>query len=155
MKIKYKNISLNYFKKYTKMEKLPKDVLINVIFPKLPSEDILNLCRKSREMSELCISEKANSLWIKRIREEFNVNYLGQDAIFEYLSLKIKNVWIVHQIYNTLERDFYLNHIKVFRKLNDAIKYVESIDKKPSDLFKSSEELYILKNFMIRSFKIE
>jgi hypothetical protein len=80
------------------MEKLPKDVLVNEIFPKLPSDDILNLCRKSRQLSELCVSEKANVLWTKRIKEEFNVDYAEQDALFEYLSLKNKNIWIVRQV---------------------------------------------------------
>lgn len=142
------------------MEKLPKDVLINEIFPKLPSDDILNLCRKSRQLSELCVSEKANTLWIKRIKEEFNVDYLEPDAIFEYLSLKDKNVWIVHEVYGEF-KDYYLDNTRIFKKFNDAVKYVKNNNNRANlrrdrdNLIKSSEGYYSLGSFMIRPFKLE
>jgi hypothetical protein len=54
-----------------------------------------------------------------------------------------------------MDRSSSLSNVKVFKKFNDAVKYVESVDTDTGNLVKSTEGLYFLGLFMIRGFKVE
>jgi hypothetical protein len=83
------------------MEFFPKDVK-SVIAKNLHSKDILSLFESIKDSPS---SSSYNSLWISKIKEEFNVVYIGKEAFEEYKFLKRL---LKTKIYNVVYVDRYL-----------------------------------------------
>lgn len=103
-----------------------------VLATKLSGSELVKLCATNSEMRKLCTLQKYNSIWINKLKEDFNVDYMGKDAYMEYLqhSYLYKNdYWVV--VYTNLysgnedetqifkSRSEALTQIYSFIKLND------------------------------------
>jgi hypothetical protein len=113
------------------MEFFPKDVK-SVIAKKLHSKDILSLFESIKDSPS---SSSYNSLWISKIKEEFNVVYIGKEAFGEYkflkrfLKTKIYNVVYVDRYY---EEDYdHDSWVESFPDRESAISFV--VQKKLSE----------------------
>jgi hypothetical protein len=66
------------------MEKLPSDMKMELA-KNLKGEDILNLCKTSKEMNKICSSDRYNPLWKNKLKEEFDIHYRGKDSYNRYI----------------------------------------------------------------------
>jgi len=52
---------------------------------KLSGKDLVRLCATDKSMRQICSSSKYNPIWIKLLKNDYNVNYNGTNAYMEYL----------------------------------------------------------------------
>jgi hypothetical protein len=78
------------------MEQLPKEVK-SLIMSNLSGKEIVAVCQSNRNLSQVCSNDpKFNSLWRRKIEEEFKEAYIGNSAYDQYKFLS--------KLYN---KDFY------------------------------------------------
>lgn len=65
------------------MEELPKDLKV-LLAKKLPTKDIVALCRTSKNLREICKDPRYNYFWVGKIFEDFNLEYKSDNAFEEY-----------------------------------------------------------------------
>ncbi len=70
------------------MEKLNSDEKI-MIFMNLSASEIVNMCKANKDLSRVCNDVRYNSLWIKKIKDDFSDEYRGNNAFEEYKRLYI------------------------------------------------------------------
>ena len=70
------------------MENLNSDEKMTILM-NLSSNDIIKVCQTSKELSRGCGDVRYNALWDQKIKEDFNVNYKGNNAYEEYKRLYI------------------------------------------------------------------
>ena len=70
------------------METLNSDEKM-LILMKLSGEEIIKVCQTSKEMSRICNDKRYNPLWQKKIKEEFDVDYFGENGFNKYHDLKL------------------------------------------------------------------
>lgn len=102
------------------MEKLNSDEKISVLM-KLSSREIIQVCNVNKNLARICKDTRYDSLWIKKIREDFNVEYNAINAYEEYKRLFL--------LYNTKHYilkvyEAYLELHFMFFKIEDVIKYI-------------------------------
>lgn len=73
----------------------------------LPVNDLLSLCSTDRNMRNLCMSDRFNSIWSKRLKEDFNIDYQGSNGYMEYLltTYQMKQKYYAAIFYDALGRE--------------------------------------------------
>ncbi len=83
------------------MDKLNSDEKISILM-KLSTKEIIYVCQVNKNLSNICKNNRYDSLWIKKIKEDFNTEYKGINAYEEYKRLFL--------LYNT---KYYLLKMKI------------------------------------------
>jgi len=68
------------------MEGLNPDEKIQILL-NLPGNEIFYVCMASKNMMKICQEKKYDSLWKKKILEEFHIEYKGKEAFQKYAEL--------------------------------------------------------------------
>lgn len=89
---------------------------------KLRGSDIIKMCSSDTETRRICMSQKFNPLWTRKLLEDFNVVYEGNNAYMEYLqnSYLYKETYWVASIY---ERGDIIN-AKIFKNRKDGVLFL-------------------------------
>lgn len=92
-----------------------------VLATKLGGNDLIRLCATNTEMRKICNSEKFNPIWISKLKEDYNVDYLGKDGYMEYLqnTYFYKNHYYT-VVYTDMDRNEVIS-VELFKNRNDAI----------------------------------
>ncbi len=86
------------------MEKLNSDEKIMILM-NLSAKEIVNTCKTNKDLSRVCNDGRYNSLWIKKIKDDFAENYNGNNAYEEYKRLYIllkTPIYTVHISYEDI-----------------------------------------------------
>ena len=70
------------------MEKLNSDEKM-IILMKLSSNDIIKVCQTNKDLYRACGDVRYNTLWYQKIKDDFSVDYKGNNAYEEYKRLFI------------------------------------------------------------------
>jgi hypothetical protein len=60
-----------------------------VLATKLSGNDLIRLCATDTEMRRICNSKKFNPIWVSKLKEDYNVDYQGNDGYMEYYKIHI------------------------------------------------------------------
>lgn len=93
-----------------------------MIGSKLKGSEIIKMCSSDTETRRICMSQKFNPLWTRKLLEDFNVVYEGNNAYMEYLqySYLYKKTYWVASIY---ERGDIIN-TKIFKNRKDGVLFL-------------------------------
>ena len=102
---------------------LTPDALYSVAL-QMKGEDLVRMCSIDQRTMRICRSEKFNRIWIANLKDEFNIDYNGDNAYMEYLQnvYMFKQKYWIATIFN--ENDQLVEHAKIFRKHEAAIAFL-------------------------------
>lgn len=102
------------------MEKLTPDAKY-LLAEKLSGVELVKLCATDVNMRQICSNSRYNSIWIKRLKDDFNVDYNGNNAYMEYLQNTYfykQEYWtVIHQDMNTYD----ITDVTNYKSRDDAI----------------------------------
>lgn len=114
---------------------LTPDTLYTVAL-NLSGKELLNMCSVNRETRRICMSERFNPIWSKKLYEDYSIQYKGKDGYNKYLESTYfyhQKYWVATISYNreiiesALFRDresgilFLVNKIKIKRDTVDNL----------------------------------
>lgn len=102
-------------------EKLPVDVLLSEVLPKLEITDLVSICRTSKKMRKACYDHRSSVfLWLKILKRDFGIKLTKEEL--EKLKLKDKKGFL--EVYkDTLLLSHKLKTDKSPEALNEILKY--------------------------------
>lgn len=95
---------------------------------KMSSRDLLSLCSTDMSMRQICLSNRFNPIWIKRLKEDYDIDHKGPSGYMEYLlatyTLKQNYYSVVIMNENTGEHEVIIcrsreeGYVRILRYLN-------------------------------------
>ena len=90
----------------------------------LSGEDLIRLCASDSNMRLLCSSSLYNSIWRRKLSQDYKINYQGSNAYMEYLQYTYfykGTYWFV--VINDQE-EILTTQVEAFTSRTDAINYI-------------------------------
>lgn len=93
---------------------------------KLDGGELMKMCSTDNATRRICVSEKFNPVWIQKLKQDFNVDYSGNNAYMEYLqnAYLYKQKYWVATVFN--KNDNEVVTAKIFKNRSDAALFLSN-----------------------------
>jgi len=79
------------------MERLTPDAKF-ALAQKLSGKDLVKLCATDTSMRQICATSRYDPIWVKLLKDDYNIDYIGDNAYMEYL----QNTYFLTKTYYVL-----------------------------------------------------